>query len=202
MGYKIPVKKYQNRGRGPRGFGKRSNVYKILSLATFKHSYVFPLCRCSTWQGSFQARIIRPWLPPSSSPCPALPTIQITVCAFIKSLHAESSVKIQGSSQLEPYTNDIQMLSLSRQGGVNFSPDKYKLFPMDSIWLSPSCVVSCPSWGGGGHWANVATQCCRYLAPHTTPTPTHDSLSHIKIKEKHIWKTQEVQHQTNTLHFT
>ena len=44
------------------------------------------------------------------SPPSAPPTILITICAFIKSLHGESSVKIQGILQLETNTNDLQML--------------------------------------------------------------------------------------------
>ena len=46
-----------------------------------------------------------------SPPC-APPPILITICAFIKSLHGESSVKIQGILQLETNTNDLKMLKL------------------------------------------------------------------------------------------
>ena len=74
-----------------------------------KSSNVFPFGRCSAQAARYIPTLHNPALalPP---PCPALPTIRSTICAFIKSLHSESTVKIQGIPQLETNTNYVQML--------------------------------------------------------------------------------------------
>ena len=76
-----------------------------LIMMRTKHSNVFSFGRCSAQAAArYIPTLHNPALalPP---PCPALPTIRSTICAFIKSLHSESTVKIQGIPQLETNTN-------------------------------------------------------------------------------------------------
>ena len=57
-------------------------------------------------------------------------------------------------------------------------------FPKKKRFL-PSCVVSYPDIGGGGHSVNVATQCCRYLAPTTHTLCDKNTLTQRNFTHAH-----------------